>query len=215
MYLPSHFHETDPDVIRQIVTSHPLGVLITHANGELDANHLPFETRYHENTLAGLTAHLAATNPLVSQLTDDHPVLVVFRGPQAYISPNWYPSKHEAHRQVPTWNYQTVHVHGTLQWRRDEDFLRGVLARLTRDHEHRMHPDQAWKMTDAPADYIQSLLQAIVGIDIRITRIEAKSKLSQNKSDADRYGAAHALADRGCHDLACAMTPGPITSTST
>lgn len=205
MYIPSHFHEARHEHMVRLIKDYPLGMLVTHGDQGLDANHVPFEWIGSNDATASLQAHLALANPVLATVPEGSPVMVVFRGPQAYVSPNWYPSKAEAHRQVPTWNYQVVHVHGTLHYRHDEAFLRGVLARLTREHEQRTHPDRAWKMSDAPADYIQDLLKAIVGIDIRITRIDAKSKLSQNKDAKDREGAAAALNDIGETDLAAAM----------
>jgi transcriptional regulator len=135
------------------------------------------------------------------------PVLVVFRAEHAYISPNWYPSKHEAHKQVPTWNYKVVHVHGTLTVRDDEKFVRGLVARLTRTHE--ASQPQPWKMTDAPADYIDSMLQAIVGIEVQITRLEGKFKLSQNKERRDQIGAGRALIGQGDTALGQAMLDLP------
>src|SRR5699024_1746275 len=119
--------------------------------------------------------------------------LVVFRGEDAYISPNWYPSKHESHRQVPTWNYQAVHVRGRITIRDDERFVRGHVARLTRVHEANTGTDRPWRMGDSPKAYIDQMLAAIVGIEIEITAMIGKSKLSQNKETRDRLNAAAAL----------------------
>jgi len=129
---------------------------------------------------------------------------VIFRGPQGYISPNWYPSKRETHRHVPTWNYEVVHAHGRLRIVDDEKFVRAVVARLTRRHE----ADQAkpWKMGDAPADYLDQMLGMIVGIEVEITRLEGKRKLGQNREARDLAGAVNALQDRGQVALAMAMT---------
>ena len=132
-------------------------------------------------------------------------VLVVFRGVEAYISPNWYPSKHEAHRQVPTWNYRVVHVHGRVRVRDDERFVRGVVARLTRRHEARTGDPNPWKMGDAAPEYLDEMLARIVGIEIAIERIVAKCKLSQNKDERDRLAAADALDAHGGAALARAM----------
>jgi transcriptional regulator len=130
-------------------------------------------------------------------------VLVVFHAGDAYISPNWYPSKHEAHRQVPTWNYIVVHAHGRIAVRDDEQYVRGVVARLTRRHE--ASQPQPWKMTDAPKDYIDTLLKQIVGLEIHITRLVGKSKLSQNKEARDIRGAAEALQAHGNSTIGEAM----------
>jgi transcriptional regulator len=127
-------------------------------------------------------------------------VLVVFRGEQAYVSPNWYPSKHEAHRQVPTWNYEVVHAHGTFTAHDDERYLRGVVARLTRHHE--VTEPKPWKMSDAPADYLAQMMGQIVGIEIAVTSLVGKSKMSQNKEARDRQGVAEAYEARGRAGLA-------------
>jgi transcriptional regulator len=128
---------------------------------------------------------------------------VIFRGHDGYISPSWYPSKHETHRHVPTWNYEVVHAHGKLRVVHDEKFVRGVVARLTRRHEAgEAHP---WKMGDAPADYLDQMLKMIVGIEVEITRLEGKRKLGQNRDARDLEGAVRALGERGQTQLASAM----------
>ena len=109
--------------------------------------------------------------------------MVIFRGNESYISPNWYPSKHEMHRQVPTWNYEVVHVHGRLTVQDDERFVRGVVARLTREHES--SEPKPWRMGDSAPEYIDAMLRAIVGIEVAITRMDGKAKLSQNREERD------------------------------
>ncbi|MFO6378866.1 FMN-binding negative transcriptional regulator, partial [Pseudomonas aeruginosa] len=138
-----------------------------------------------------LEAHVARNNPVWSELRDGDEVLVVFRAGDAYISPQWYPSKQEHHRQVPTWNYRVVHAHGRVRIRDDERYVRGLVARLTRTHEATQ--ETPWKMTDGPADYIDEMLRLIVGIEIEITRLVGKFKLSQNKEARDIRGASAAL----------------------
>jgi transcriptional regulator len=128
---------------------------------------------------------------------------VIFRGAEAFISPSWYPSKHESHRQVPTWNYEVVHAHGTLTVRDDERFVRGLVARLTRRHE--AAEPRPWKMTDSAPEYIDTMLRNIVGIEVAITSLTGKSKLGQNKEARDRLGAADTLAERGHNELAQRM----------
>jgi len=202
MYLPDHFDEADLARLHGLMREHPLGMLVTHAADGLDANHLPFELDATRGPHGTLLAHVARANP-VWRLPDGVPVMVVFRGPQAYVSPSWYPSKHEAHRQVPTWNYEVVHAHGTLRVVDDERFVRGLVARLTRHHE--ATEPTPWRMGDAPPEHIAGLLAMIVGIEVDITRLEGKRKLSQNKEARDRAGAAAALHARGEHALAAAM----------
>lgn len=203
MYVPAHFAEQRPEELQRILREHPLGMLVTHGSDGLDANHLPFEYDPAAGPHGTLIAHVARANPLWQRCPTGSPVLVVFRGAAGYISPSWYPSKHEAHRQVPTWNYEAVHAHGLLTVRDDERFVRGVVARLTRRHE--AGEPQPWKMTDAPADYIDNLLQHIVGIEVAVTSLEGKAKLSQNKQARDRLHAAETLAARGHDELAQAM----------
>src|SRR5690606_29937790 len=118
-------------------------------------------------------------------------VLVVFRAADAYVSPNWYPSKHKSHRQVPTWNYRVVHAYGRITIRDDERFVRGMVARLTRTHE--ASQPTPWKMTDSPKDFIDGMLKAMVGREVDITRLVGKLKLGQNKSADDMCGAGEAL----------------------
>jgi transcriptional regulator len=150
-----------------------------------------------------LKAHVARANPLWQRCPTGTPVMVIFRGAQAYISPNWYPSKHETHRQVPTWNYEVVHAHGTLSIHDDERYVRALVARLTREHD--AAEPRPWKMGEAPADYLQMMLGNIVGIEVTITSLVGKSKLSQNRELRDRRNAAETLATRGRDDLAQAM----------
>ena len=203
MYNPAHFAVTDTAALHQIIRTHPLGMLVTLADGALDANHVPFELDPAVGPLGLLKAHVARNNPLWQQCRDGADVMVVFRGAEAYISPNWYPSKHETHRQVPTWNYEVVHAHGRLTVHDDEAHVRGVVARLTRRHE--ATEPRPWKMGDSPPDYIDTMLKAIVGIEVRINRLEGKSKLSQNREPRDRLNAADQLAARGADELARGM----------
>jgi transcriptional regulator len=203
MYLPAHFAETRPEELHRVIREHPLGMLVTPGEAGMDADHIPFELDPGAGAHGVLTAHVARANPLWQRCPTGTQVMVVFRGAQAYISPSWYPSKHEAHRQVPTWNYEAVHVHGTLTVRDDERFVRGLVARLTRRHE--ATEPQPWKMGDAPPDYIDSMLRNIVGIEIAVSTMTGKSKLSQNKDERDRLGAADALAARGQAEMAALM----------
>ena len=205
MYNPSHFDTSDDRAaLLALMRAHPLGALVIHGPQGLDANHLPFEV---DEAAGVLRAHVARANPLWQQVPADGGMaaMVIFHGEAGYISPNWYPSKHENHRQVPTWNYQVVHVHGQLTVMDQERFVRGLVARLTREHEKRSNQPKPWMMGDAPADYIDQMLAAIVGIEVTLERLEGKFKLSQNKDARDREGAIAGLADRQCLGLADAM----------
>lgn len=205
MYLPRHFEETRPQELHRVIREHPLGTLVLNGPGGLDANHLPFELDPDEGEHGRLLAHVARANPLWQEARDGDEALVIFRGASAYISPNWYPSKHEFHRQVPTWNYQAVHVHGRIRIRDDEKFVRGVVARLTRENEARTGTDKPWKMTDSPQEFIDQMLAAIVGIEVEISRLVGKWKLGQNREERDRIGAAGELARRGDQLTSAAM----------
>ncbi|HZZ04441.1 FMN-binding negative transcriptional regulator [Paraburkholderia sp.] len=204
MYMPAHFEETRPEVLHRLIAEQSFGALITHGPNGLDANHLPFEFDAQRVPGGGdaqrapthgiLRAHVARANPVWQEVAANPEALVIFQGPAAYISPTWYPSKHETHRQVPTYNYMVVHAHGRIVVRDDEAFLRGLVARLTRKME--AGEPVPWKMGDAPADYIAQMLGAIVGLEIEVTRLVGKWKLGQNKEAADRRGAAEALLAR-------------------
>lgn len=205
MYLPPHFAETHPEALHRIIHEHPLGMLVTHGPEGLDAEHIPFEFDPDRGPQGTLMAHVARANELWQRCPTGTPVMVVFRGADAYISPNWYPSKHEAHRQVPTWNYEVVHAHGTLVIHDDERFVRGIVARLTRRHEANESPP--WKMGDSAPEYIDEMLRKIVGIEVALTSLVGKSKLSQNKELRDRHGAADQLEARGLTGIAGLMRP--------
>jgi len=200
MYTPAHFSIKSREALHKIIQTNPLGALVTMTPEGLDANHIPFELDPDRGVL---TAHVARANPVWQQCKDGADALVIFRGNQSYISPNWYPSKHETHRQVPTWNYEVVHAHGVLTVQDEERFVRGVVARLTRFHEG--SEPKPWKMTDSAPEYIDSMLKAIVGIEIAITRLEGKTKLSQNREARDRQSAAQTLIRHGQTQLGEAM----------
>jgi transcriptional regulator len=159
------------------------------------------ETR--EDSPGVLHTHVARTNPVWQNIASGDEVLVVFRAADAYISPNWYPSKHEKHRQVPTWNYIVAHAHGRVTVRDDERYLRGLVGRLTKRHE--ASQPRPWTMGESPQAFINEMLASIVGLEIGITRLVGKSKLGQNKEKRDAAGAAHALKAQGHDAIADAM----------
>lgn len=191
MYCPSHFAETNVSALQKTIQNNPFGLLVTHGAAGLDANHLPFLLLPEQGNLGVLHAHVARNNPVWQALQNDDEVLVVFQAGNAYISPQWYPSKQETHKQVPTWNYIVVHARGKVTLRDDEKFVRGVVGRLTRIHE--ASQAKPWKMSDAPKEYIDKMVEAIVGIEIQLTALVGKSKLSQNKELPDVQGAGAAL----------------------
>ena len=187
MYLPKHFEETRPEVLHELIRAYPFGTAIVWGTNGVLANHLPFE-------IVGdaLHGHVARGNELARM--DGAEVLVIFRGPDGYVSPNWYPSKHETGREVPTWNYAVVHVHGRMRIVDDAAWLRRLLETLT-DHQEASQP-QPWHVADAPADHTEKMLRAIVGLEIVIERIEGKFKLSQNHPPGNRAGVIAGLRQR-------------------
>ncbi|KQQ86809.1 FMN-binding negative transcriptional regulator [Massilia sp. Leaf139] len=203
MYVPAHFNEERVDVLHAFMREHPFATLVTHGAAGLDANHMPFELDAASGARGVLSAHMARANPMWADVSDGDEVLAIFRAGDAYISPSWYPSKHETHKHVPTWNYMVVHAYGRIRVRDDERFVRSVLARLTRTHE--AGQPVPWKMGDAPAGFIDGLLEAIVGIEIEITRLYGKFKLSQNREARDVAGAAAMLDAAGEHAIGAAM----------
>lgn len=203
MYVPAHFNESRTEVLHDLIKDYPFGMLVTHGASGLDANHIPFELDSQQGEMGVLIAHVARANPVWEDVANGDEVLVVFRAGDAYISPNWYPSKHELHKQVPTWNYMVVHAYGRITIRDDERFVRGVVSRLTRTHEAAQ--PAPWKMGDSSKEFIDTMLKAIVGMEIEITRLVGKSKLSQNKEVRDISNAGEALMAQGNHVIGDAM----------
>lgn len=191
MYLPAHFEQHDPQALAALMREHPLAALVSQGAEGLTADHVPLE--FDEGSLA-LRGHVARANPLWRS-ADGQPVLAIFRGAQGYVTPSWYPSKAATHKVVPTWNYAVVHAHGTLHAVDDAPWLHALVTRLTAHHEApRAAP---WAVGDAPADYVQQMLRAIVGIEVRVTRLVGKWKVSQNRSASDREGVAAGLEAEG------------------
>jgi transcriptional regulator len=191
MYLPKHFEERDPGRLRSFVQRYPLGSLVTATGSGLDANHIPFVFADTGSAVGTLHGHVARANPLLREGVRDRAALVIFQGPNSFISPSWYPSKRENARVVPTWNYAVVHVHGVLRFVDDPAWVRSHVEALTREHEAERDPP--WAVTDAPADFVDKMVAAVVGIEISITELVGKWKVSQNRSVADRVAVADAL----------------------
>jgi transcriptional regulator len=204
MYLPSHFAEERLDVLHDAIRSHPFATLITQGANEVTADHLPFLLQNLTGKLGTLQAHLAHANPVWQAADVTSNVLVIFHGPQAYVSPSWYPTKQEHGKVVPTWNYQVIHARGQLRVIDDPDWKRRLLDGLTREHEADF-PDP-WQVADAPSEYIDRLLTAIVGIEIEITGLKGKFKLSQNQPEGNRAGVIAGLGERNEQELAALMT---------
>lgn len=198
MYLPQHFAQPDPAALQALMQAHPLAAIVSHGADGLTADHVPLEFDAATQTLRG---HVARANPLWRE-ADGQAVLAIFRGEQAYITPSWYPGKAEHHKVVPTWNYAVVHAHGTLRAVDDAPWLHTLVSRLTQHHE--APRPQPWAVADAPEDFVQQMLRAIVGIEIPVQRLVGKWKVSQNRSAADRNAVAEGL---GTHPMAGLVRP--------
>jgi transcriptional regulator len=195
VYNPPHFEESRPEVLRQLIATHPLGALVTLTSTGLDANHIPFEFA-DEGPFGTLRGHVARANPVWKDFVGGTDALVIFQGPQSYITPTWYvASKPETGKVVPTYNYCVVHAHGPLRAIDDPLWLRAMVTRLTQRFEGtRPAP---WLVSDAPEDFLAKQLAAIVGIEIPIARLVGKWKVSQNRPEADRAGVARGLEAEG------------------
>ena len=215
MYIPSLNAENRAEVIFDFIDAHPLGALITSStSGELFATHLPWlvdRTRGERGMLRGHLARANAHHRMPRAAGDDGEALVIFAGHDAYIRPGWYASKAEHGRVVPTWNYVAVHVYGTLRFIDDPVVLRDLVESLTARHE--MVRPEPWHVSDAPDDYVRQQLKAIVGVELTITRLEGKWKMSQNRPGADidgvvrGLGESEAASDRAVSDIVAARRP--------
>lgn len=202
MYLPAHFEETDATEIAAILADAPLAALVAETAEGLVANHIPLLADGPD----AFIGHVALANDFHRLIPDGSAVMAIFRRDDAYITPNSYPTKAEHHRHVPTWNYQAIHVHGSIRFQHDERAKRKAVGLLTAWHERRLNGDAAWRMADAPADYMKTMLSNIVAFHIDITRVIAKSKLSQNREAVDHRGAVENLIARGKTGIATAMS---------
>jgi len=181
MYLPKHFEVTDPGTFANLIGEYPLATLIGILGGQTEINHLPLMLSSDQSRLYG---HVARSNPLI-KIADQasSQVSAVFHGPSAYVTPSWYPSKPETGKVVPTWNYAVVHAQGNLSLINDPIWLRNHVSQMTNIHEPTYQSQ--WRLEDAPEEYIQMMLNAIVGIEIQITSLVGKFKLSQNRPEKD------------------------------
>jgi transcriptional regulator len=193
--MPEQFREARHEVLAAFIARHPLAVLVGLTSEGLTANHVPLLAQWNADGSGLLRGHIARANSFWRDLKSGAAVLAVFNGADAYISPRWYPSKREHGKVVPTWNYATVHVKGTIAFTEDATWLRQFVAQLTDLHEAgATHP---WALSDAPEEYVQAMLRAIIGFEIKVTSVEGKFKGSQNRSAADRAGVAVGLREAG------------------
>ncbi|MGP9791395.1 FMN-binding negative transcriptional regulator [Roseinatronobacter sp. NSM] len=201
MYIPPHFLEIDQAEINSVMESAPLACIVAQTCEGLIANHVPVLAAPD----GGLIGHVARANDMHHLIPAGQQVMVIFRGDDGYVSPNFYPSKAAHHRHVPTWNYQVVHVYGCIRFQHDTQAKRAAVGLLTRLHERRVNGTSAWRMADAPVDYMEDMLAGIVAFRIDVNRVLAKSKLSQNREEADFHGAVSGLRATGHENLANRM----------
>jgi transcriptional regulator len=191
MYIRQDHRLTDVDAMSSLVEEHALGAWVVASKEGLVANHVPFLLDRSRGPHGTLIGHVARANPVWRDLDKATPSLVIFQGPQSYITPNWYPGKAEHGKVVPTWDYAVVHAHGIARAIEDPAWLMDMLERLTNAHEAAQ--PKPWRVSDAPSSYIDKLLRAIVGIEIPIDRFEGKLKASQDEAVQDRLGTVEGL----------------------
>ncbi len=197
MYLPGHFAETRVEVLHDLMRAQPFATLVTQGADGLSADHLPLHFAAGVGPCGALQGHVARANPLWRHAADTE-VLVIFQGPQAYVTPSWYETKRADGKAVPTWNYVVVHARGRLRVIDDPAWLREQLETLVAEHEAGFA--EPWQISDAPPDYIEKMLKAIVGIEIVINELSGKWKTSQNQPEINRAGVVAGLRRQGTED---------------
>ena len=185
MHCPKAFEENRTDVLLALIQQHPLATIISHFQQGLEVNVVPVLVKQEEGKIV-LRGHMAKNNAQLQALAHSETVLWVFHGPNVYVSPAWYPSKQLHGKVVPTWNYMLVEAQGQVKVFTDADELLHLVTDMTNEHEQqRVSP---WQVDDAPAQYVQSQLRGIVGIEMEVSQLRGKFKLSQNRSDEDQCG---------------------------
>lgn len=202
MYIPKHFQESNEATLIDLIGQFPFASLISKVDSGIEVNHLPFYLEKKEGKKV-LFAHIAKANSLWKMKQESEDALVVFNGPNGYISPNYYPSKQEHGRAVPTWNYIAVHVKGTLKFRHENETKLAIVNHLTNLHE--VHQPKPWSVSDAPSHYIEKMLSAIVGIEVEINDMVGKWKVSQNQSLENQQGVVNGLTAEGATQLVSTM----------
>jgi transcriptional regulator len=191
MYTPKYHALIDVATMLTHIAEHPLGSWVCTAPSQLIANHIPFVFDAQSGTHGRLLGHVSRANPVWRELASGAPSVVMFMGPHAYITPSWYPGKHQHGKVVPTWNYVTVHAHGVARAIEDTVWILDVISRLTDAQESRR--PVPWKVSDAPLAFIEKMLRAVVGIEITIERLEGRLKVSQDEDEQDRLGTVQGL----------------------
>ena len=198
MYIPKHFAEPRVDVLHELIRARPLSTLVTLSSNGLNANHIPLHLSQEPSPFGTLRGHVARANPLWNDFVENVEALAIFQGPDAYVSPSWYPAKAETGKVVPTWNYAVAHAYGPFRILDDPAWLRAHLGILTA-HNEAAFPSP-WHLDDAPSDYIEKMIGAIVGIEIVITRLIGKWKTSQNQPAEGKAGVIRGLRASGVPD---------------
>jgi len=194
MYVPTHFAENDPAALREFAHAHPLGALVVAAEDGLDSVHAPFLFDPDPAPFGTLRCHVARANPIWRAIGEGRDALVLFRGPSAYVTPSWYPTKRATGKVVPTYNYVAVQAKGRARAIEDGPWLHALVTRLTETFERQRAVP--WHVSDAPPDYVASMLRAIVGIEVAVASLTGTFKVSQNRNAADRAGVHDGLVER-------------------
>jgi len=195
MYIPAHFEQPDIEAMHGLIRTRPLATLVTLDSDGINANHIPLHFSEGPEPFGILRGHVARSNPIWRAPEPDTDVLAIFHGPDAYISPSWYATKQEAGKVVPTWNYTVVHAYGSLRIINDASWIRTQLEALTAHNEAAF--SEPWAVSDAPAEFTEKLIEAIVGIEIVITRLTGKWKVSQNQPEKNQRSVIQGLNDSG------------------
>ncbi|MFZ6818920.1 FMN-binding negative transcriptional regulator [Undibacterium sp. Ji22W] len=199
MYIPKHFEESNINVLHEFIRCNPFAILVTNIDSGLNADHIPVYLNTENINRVCLQGHIAASNPLWKNLSENQEALLIFQGGNAYITPSWFPSKKLNGKVVPTWNYSAVHVKGSIEFIHEPTWKINLLNNLTAHQEKKL--EMPWQVSDAPLEYIEKLLPAIVGFEILVNEIFGKFKLSQNQSQENRIGIAEGLEKQG-HEMA-------------
>ena len=204
MYVPEHFKENRPEEITRIIENFPLAMLVVNSKNGFIANHLPLLVNKSSKKEIELIGHIAKANSLYKEIDNNDDVLVIFRSEDAYISPNWYPSR-KNREHVPTWNYQAVHLHGNIIFTKEKKFLLKTVEQLTKVYEQKNHKEYDWNINSVASKFMSSMLNEIIGIKIVVSKQIAKSKLSQNREKEDINNVYKELKSKGFEFLANSM----------
>jgi transcriptional regulator len=194
MHIPNKFKQKEETQLKEVIRKHPFATLITHSESGMEVNHFPVILANIDGNEV-IQAHIARVNKIWESVQNGSEVLLIFNGPNCYISPNYYPTKKESGKAVPTWNYVVVHLKGKISFIHDNEWVYNMLNELTNEHES--NQEIPWSISDAPDTYINKMLPAIVGIEISIDSIEGQWKLSQNQPDINKLGVVKGLFENG------------------